>query len=92
MEGLSMMKVGIPAIDCCMGLKRPLTPCLTKDVCWSFPDIFWDLLSDIFSCFRMDLIFLQISFAFFVGSWLIYSVPSMIYPKIFFMGSRVPSS
>ena len=56
MEGLRMMKGGMPAIACCMGLERPRPPGMPKDACWSFPDIFWNLLSEIFSCFRMALI------------------------------------
>ena len=91
MEGLNIIKVGMPSIACCMGMKRPCPTGMPKGACWIFSAIFWNLLSDIFSCFRMDLIFLQISFDFFGGSWMVYFVPYMIHPKISFMGSHVPS-
>ena len=60
MEGLRMMKGVIPKITCCMRLKSPRPPGIPKYACWSFPDIFWKLLSEILSSFRMALIVLQI--------------------------------
>ena len=55
-----MIKGGITSIACCMRLKRPRPPGMPKDACWIFLAIFWNLLSEIFSCFRMNLIVLQI--------------------------------
>ena len=70
-DGLIMMNGGMPAISWCMGLKMPWLPGMPKDACWSFPAIFWDLLSEMFCRFRIDLIILQISFYFFGGSWMV---------------------
>ena len=86
-----MMKWGLPAISCCMGLKRPRTPGMTKYACWSFLAIFWNLMSEIFSCFRMDLIVLKFPFDSFGDSCMIYFVPFVIHPKISFMGSHLTS-
>ena len=49
----------MPAIACFMGMKMPLPPGMPKDACWSFPTIFWNLLSEIFYCFKIDLTILQ---------------------------------
>ena len=71
MHGLRMINGRIPAIACCMGLKRPHPPGMPKDACWGFTDIFWNFFSGSLYCFRMDLIFLQISFGLFGGSWMV---------------------
>ena len=71
MDGLSIMNVIIPAIACFIGIKIPRPPGISRDACWSFPDIFWNLVNERFSCFKMDLIVLQISFDFFGGSWMV---------------------
>ena len=91
MDGLRMTNAVIPFTACCMGLMRPRTPGIPKYACWSFPDIFWNLLSESFSCFRMDLIIFQISFIFFVGIWMVDFVPLIIHPNISFAVSHVLS-
>ena len=91
MNVLRMMKGGIPTVDCCMEPKRPWHSSIPKDACWSFPDIFWNLFSESFCCFRIDLINLQISFEFFGGSWMVWFVPLMIHPINSFTASHVPS-
>ena len=63
MDFLRMINGVIPSISCCMGLKRSWPPGVPKDACWIFPG-FWNLLSESFSCFSMDLIVFQISFYF----------------------------
>ena len=84
MDCLRMIDAVIPAIDFCMGLKRPRTPGIPKYAWWSFPAIFWKFLCEILPFFRMDIIVLKVSFAFFEGSWMVYFVPSIIHPKISF--------
>ena len=48
MDGLRMMKVGMPDIACCVELKRHRPPGMPEGTCWSFLDIFWNLLSENF--------------------------------------------